>query len=307
MSAVIVLGNATVDAIQRVERLPSPGETLLSGGLERCPGGKGLNQAFAAARAGAKTRLIAPIGKDADADFLRQQVLSEIGLAVDWHVLDAPTDISSIWVSADGENMIVSSATCATGFGAAEAVTALAGLGQTDILVLQGNLTAATTAAALRHGRERGARILLNSAPIAWDMVSLLPWVDILVANGPEARHLTGVSTDPAVAALIEAGCGAVVVTRGADGAWLGDAGGLYSIPAPEVVSVDTAGAGDVTVGTLAAMLAEGLCLAEALKVAVAAGSLSVTRSGTSPSFPTRGEVEALRRQGASRINANQL
>ncbi|MEX6508969.1 ribokinase [Jiella sp. M17.18] len=295
MSRVFVLGNATVDVVQRVERLPSPGETLLSGSLERYAGGKGLNQAIAAARAGTSVRLIAPIGRDADAALLQDALAGEDRLTIDWRLLDEPTDISAIWVSADGENMIVSSAACARGLVEADAVVALDELGAGDGLVLQGNLTAATTEAAAHHARNRGARVILNTAPIAWDMRRLLPLVDLLVANGPEARHLTGHASGSAVTALVAAGCRAVIVTRGADGAWLGDAHGVRSIAAPAVVPVDTAGAGDVTVGTLAAMLAEGLPLAEALAIAVRAASLSVTRRGTSPSFPTREEIAAVR------------
>ncbi|TFF24806.1 ribokinase [Jiella endophytica] len=295
MTTVHVLGNATVDVVQRVGRLPAPGETLLSAGLERCAGGKGLNQAVAAARAGARTRLNAPIGKDADATFLRDALCGEAGLSVEWRVLEAPTDISSIWVSADGENMIVSSAASATGLAAAEALAALSAMEEGDILVLQGNLSAETTMAAASFARDRGARVILNTAPIAWDMRPLLPLADVLVANGPEARHITGLSTAEAVQALLGHGCRTVVVTRGAEGAWLGNGDGLVALSAPKVSPVDTAGAGDVAVGTLAAMLAEGLALSEALGIALKAASLSVTRPGTMPSFPTADEILAQR------------
>lgn len=295
MTTVHVLGNATVDVVQRVGRLPAPGETLLSAGLERCAGGKGLNQAVAAARAGARTRLIAPIGEDADAAFLRNALCGEAGLSVEWRVLDAPTDISSIWVSADGENMIVSSAASATGLSAAEALAALSAMEEGDILVLQGNLSAETTMAAASFARDRGARVILNTAPIAWDMRPLLPLADVLVANGPEARHITGLSTAEAVQALLGRGCRTVVVTRGAEGAWLDGGDSLVAVAAPKVSPVDTAGAGDVAVGTLAAMLAEGLGLSEALGIALKAASLSVTRPGTMPSFPTADEILALR------------
>lgn len=109
---------------------------------------------------------------------------------------------------------------------------------------------------------------------------------------------MTGLASEDAVAALLAAGCGSVVITRGAHGAWLGTVDGVRTIAAPVVHAVDTAGAGDVTVGTLAAMLAQKADMEDALRMAVAAASLSVTRYGTTPSFPTRDEIASFRSGG---------
>ncbi|WP_262031643.1 ribokinase [Microvirga sp. Mcv34] len=295
MSRVTVLGNATVDLLQRVSAFPKPGETLLSAGIERCAGGKGLNQALSASRAGAFVRLVAAIGDDPDGAFLRAALTSEDGLAVDWCIVAAPTDVSSIWIADTGENMIVSSAACARGLREDEALARLAPVTAGDVLVLQGNLTAAVTMAAARFGRERGAQVILNTAPIAWDMRLLLQAVDIVVANQPEAQSLTGEAGEAALTELLALGAGCAIVTLGAAGAMLSTGGSVVTIPAPAVEAVDTAGAGDVTVGTLAAGIAAGEPVANALSLAIAAASLSVTRPGTSPSFPTRAEMAHLR------------
>jgi ribokinase len=297
---VVVVGNATVDLIQRMPALPRPGETVLADALERCAGGKGLNQAVAAARAGATVRLIAPIGDDPDGAFLRAALASETGLTAEWHACPAPTDVSAIWIAEGGENMIASSAMAARSLTPEHVAAGLAALAPGDALVLQGNLTADATLAAARLGRDRAARVVLNTAPIAWDMRPLLPLVDVVVANEPEALSLTGLGGAPALEALRALGAVCAIVTRGADGALLDAGGGIMPIAAPRVRAMDTAGAGDVTVGTLAAGLAAGGTVADALRLAVAAASLSVTRLGTTPSFPTRAEIAQLRDAPAS-------
>jgi ribokinase len=295
MSRVFVLGNATVDIILDVARLPAPGETLLAGGLLRCAGGKGLNQAVAAARAAAPTTLVAPVGEDADAALLRATLTPEGGLDVRWRTVAQPTDVSTIWVAASGENAIVSSAACARALHPGDVADLLGDLESADVLLVQGNLTAATTLAAMLHGRDNGARVVLNTAPIAWDMSEALALADIVVANEPEASALTGRTGEAAVRALLAAGPASAVLTLGARGALLASDRGVAAIPAPMVAAIDTAGAGDVMVGTLAAEVAARREILDAVALAVSAASLSVSRRGTSPSFPTPSEIDALR------------
>ena len=293
MSRVFVLGNATLDGVLRAARLPRPGETLLADTLQRCAGGKGLNQAIAAARAGAPTVLVAPVGADPDGDGLKAAAGAEDGLVTRWIASPAPTDYSSIWVAADGENAILSSAAAARGLGEREALAALDDLAAGDLLVLQGNLTQAVTAAAAGFARRRGGRTLLNTAPIAWDMASVLDAVDIVVANEGEALALAGGSDARQAAQALGAGRIAVV-TLGAAGALLARGGALESVGAPLVEAIDTAGAGDVLAGVFAGLLAQGSAVDRALAVAVAAASIAVTRHGTVPSFPSRAEIAAL-------------
>ena len=294
MTRVVVIGNATADIIQRVERFPLPGETLLCGAMVVCAGGKGLNQAIASARTGAPTLLCAPAAADANGDLLARAVAAEASLDADWLAAAPPTDISTIWIDAGGENVIVSSVAAAASMTPARAVAACAALSHGDVLLVQGNLSEATTAAAIGRAQALGASVVLNTAPMRPWMVSLLSGVDVVVANAVEAAQLAGCGGNPE-AALRAAGAGAVVVSRGRGGAVLATDHGRWECAAPPVAVVDTAGAGDVMTGTLAGLLAQGVGIAAALEVAVAAASLSVTRPGTTPSFPTRAEIAGLR------------
>jgi ribokinase len=294
MTRILVLGNATVDLLQRVERLPTPGETLLSAGLLRCAGGKGLNQAVAAARTGAQVTLIAPVGQDPNAEFLAAQADSEPSLKVRWLHTDAPTDVSSIWVSADGENMIVSSAACARSVTPESARLICANLAAGDFLLMQGNLRADTTRIAAETARALGARTVLNTAPIAWDMGAVIGSFDLVIANEGEAATVAIGNFEKRWPSLRAGGTNTAIITLGARGATIFDRNTKTVISARGVKAVDTAGAGDVLAGTLVGLLAAGHDLVPSVRIAVAAASLSVTRNGTIPSFPTREEVLAL-------------
>lgn len=294
MTRVVVVGNATVDVMQRVERFPLPGETLLCDEMIVCAGGKGLNQAIASARTGAPTMLCAPAAADANGDLLARAAAAEAGLDAGWLAAAPPTDISTIWIDAAGENLIVSAAAAAAAMEPEHARAACAALGDGDVLLVQGNLSQATTAAAICCARANGARVVLNTAPMRPWMAALLTGVDIVVANAVEAAQLAGDAAQPE-AALLLTGAGAVVVSRGRAGAVLATQAGQWVVAAPTVAAVDTAGAGDVLTGTLAGLLAQGVGILAALDIAVAAASLSVTRSGTTPSFPSRTEIAGLR------------
>jgi ribokinase len=293
MSRVLVLGNATLDVIQRVDRLPASGETVLALSTARCAGGKGLNQAVAASRTGALTLLAAPIGRDAEAAFIVDSLRDEAGLEVNWLICSAPTDLSAIWVATGGENVIVSSADCARSVTSDQAQNLCNTLAAGDVLLMQGNLSADVTRAAAQAALTRGAKRVLNTAPIAWDMKPILGLFDIVIANEGEADQLTAGS--PFVAASLRAGgVRTAIITLGARGALIMDDEIETMINAPQVTAIDTAGAGDVFVGTLAGLLANGVILSKAVTIAVAAASLSVTRPNTTPSFPSQAEIAAL-------------
>ena len=293
MSQVLVLGNATLDVIQRVARLPLPGETVLAQGLTRCAGGKGLNQAVAASRTGAATRLAAPAGRDADAAFVAAALRGETGLDAHWLLCDAPTDMSAIWVATGGENVIVSSAECARSVSTDQAHDLCDTLTAGDVLLMQGNLSFAATRSAALAAQARGATRILNTAPIAWDMRPILGLFDIVIANEGEAELLARGSPSPA-AAFRDSGVPIAIITRGARGALIIRDGGETMVDAPEVAAIDSSGAGDVFAGTLAGLLANGAMLSTAVRLAVNAASLSVTRPNTTPSFPSRAEITAL-------------
>ncbi|KAA2235914.1 ribokinase [Salinarimonas soli] len=293
MTRVFVLGNATLDVILYVDRMPAAGETRLASSMTRCAGGKGLNQAVVASRAGARTILVTPVGADADGGLLQAALEGEPNLEAEWLPSGAPTDVSCIWVADSGENMIVSTAASAHAITRDDALHALARIEAGDILLVQGNLGPATTLAACSVARTRGARTILNTAPIAWDQREVLSICDVVVANEPECHALLG--PGGTAAAFLRLGPSLAVVTLGSRGAVLADESGQRIVPAPRVQAVDTAGAGDVLTGVLAAELASGSVPQRALEIAVAAASLSVTRPGTSPSFPAAAEIEHLR------------
>ncbi|MBL8698145.1 MAG: ribokinase [Alphaproteobacteria bacterium] len=287
MSRVLALGNATLDVIQRVDRLPLPGETRIGAAPLRCAGGKGLNQAVAASRAGAAVTLVAAVGADPEGALVRAALATE-ALDARWIAAPSPTDHSSIWVAADGENMIVSSDACAEAIDPTMADNAVGSLGPGDWLLLQGNLALRTTRHAARAARERGAFVAFNPAPIKDDLSTVLPATDVVVLNAVEAATLGG------VAAVLAGGPRLVLLTRGGAGAVLHARDGAQEIAAPQVTAIDTAGAGDVVAGTLVALLARGVTPARAAALAVRAASLSVTREGTLPSFPTHAEMREL-------------
>ena len=301
---LLVVGNATVDISFDLAALPRPGETLLARSRMVDAGGKGLNQAIVARRAGAEVIYVAPVGDDADADFIRSRLTAEGLVGADLLCRSGPTDQSIIYLDHHGENMIVSTADRARSLAGTEVTARFEQLGRSDLLLLQGNLTRATTEDCLALGRARGMLTLLNPAPIDYPYDGLWPLVDLAVVNDIEATTLGGAG-EPAEAArrLLSAGAGAVVATLGSDGALIMERQGITSVPAPAVAVVDTAGAGDVFCGVLAAALSERRPLSDAVAWAVASASLSVTRRGTSSAFPTSAELATIgaRRQAQER------
>jgi ribokinase len=284
MTGLLVLGNAALDFALRLPRLPLPGETLLADGQTGDVGGKGVNQAVASRRCGVPVRLATALGADAEGEWIRTDLAAE-GLAVEiLRSVAAPTDRSLVLVGADGQNMIVTTADQARGIGAGAAEAACADLAPGDFLLVQGNLPADATGAALAAARRRGARTIANPSPLWFDWAPLLAAVDLVLVNEPEAAML---DLGPA---------GAVVVTRGAGGAVLRDREGREDqVAAPAVRAVDTTGAGDVLAGVLAAGLCLGMAPLLALRWGVAAASLKVGRQGTLRAFPDPAELQRLR------------
>jgi ribokinase len=270
-----------VDRSYGVAYLPAAGETVLAGTAERQFGGKGLNQAVAAARMGADVRLLAAIGDDPDADAIAAHVAGE-PLVAELIRLPGRSDESLILVAQGGENVIVSTAACAQALPYPAIVRSLAELTAGDLLLVQGNLAEATTRDLLGEAGRLGLRRMANASPLAHAWDDLLPNVDLLVVNAVEAEQLD-ISR-----------AGAVVVTAGAAGASLVESGRIVRIEAPQVIASDTTGAGDVLCGVLAAMCDRGVALAQALTVAVRAASLKVARQGTSAGLPTARELREL-------------
>jgi ribokinase len=295
---VVVIGNATVDLSYEVPRLPASGDTILAQAKRVDAGGKGLNQAIVARRAGAEVVYCAPLGRDAQAGVILERLDAEGFGAEHLQRLAVPTDESLIFIAPTGENAIVSTAAAAQALNEAAVRPLLAVLRPGDLLLMQGNLTRAITAFCLESAREAGVRTMLNPAPIAFDYDGLWSAVDIAVVNEVESALLTGIG-DPATAAqaLRRAGGGTVVTTLGPDGVFLADGDRGRRVRAPQVEAVDTTGAGDVFCGVLAAALETPLEWAPALRWAVAAASVSATRRGTASAFPSGHELLRLREE----------
>jgi ribokinase len=285
---VCVLGSANLDLVATVARLPSPGETLLGNDYFEAPGGKGLNQAVAAARAGASVAFVGCVGGD-DAGRGLRDVLE--GEGIDTRGLenvDAPTGRALIGVADSGENsiIVVPGANAMVSPGLITIHGSLIASAAVALAQLEVPLEPVVAAfAALRHV---GGMTILNPAPARPLPRELLMVTDIVVPNEHEAEVLGGVD------AILAAGATTVVVTEGERGARVVTPEGEHRIEAFEVTPIDTTAAGDAFCGALAARLAAGDRLLDALHWAAAAGALATTAKGAMPSLPRRGAIEVL-------------
>lgn len=281
----MVVGNACLDVTYHLDRLPKPGETLIAQKVVTDLGGKGLNQAIAAQRAGASVHLIAAIGDDAAGEKIRAALQAE---GMDVHGLiahDGSSDGSLLLLDRKGENVIVSNTLQAQSLTPAEVAVALSNaFTGADLLLLQGNLSEETMQHAITMARQAGVRIAVNPSPFQ-DWFKSLPDVDIIIANQVEAE------------ALSVSGSILNVVTLGRKGCRLISESDLeILIPAPKVQAIAAGGAGDVFAGTF---IAEWLRSGEperAARLAVRAASDKATRHGTFSAFPDRSVIEAFRR-----------
>lgn len=298
---VVVLGSINMDLVVRAPRFPAPGETLLGHGFAAHPGGKGANQAVAAARLFDGERgavaLIGRLGADAYGRELRALLEREgIDVAAVGEEPDVPTGIAAITVSDSGENHIVVAPGANGRLSAARVEAGARSLGSSAVVVAQLEVPDEAVAAGAALARAAGARFVLNAAPARELSRQLLEAVDVLVVNESEALQLTGGGGTPEDLGerLLARGVGAVALTLGARGAlWL-DAQGRCACPAPRVEARDTTAAGDAFVGALAHALALRMAPPVALRRACAAGALAVTRPGAIPSLPGARELEIL-------------
>lgn len=291
---VVVVGSANVDLVVDVPRLPQGGETILGGQLRRSPGGKGANQAAAAARAGgADTTFIGALGADENADLLLES-LEWAGVRTDLvDRVEAATGTALITVAPGGENAIVVApgANTHVQLGAAQGKR----LAAADVVLAQLEIPIDVVRAAAA-GRRPGARMVLNAAPSRDLPADLWDAIDLLVVNEHEAADLAAASGAPDAAALaLLRRVPAVIVTLGGDGCLVAERDREpVRVPAIRVEAVDTTGAGDTFCGVLAAGLARGLALPDATRVASAAAALAVTRPGTHTAVPTADEIATL-------------
>jgi ribokinase len=290
--SVLVFGSANADLVFRVPHLPAPGETVLGPGWRAMPGGKGANQAVAAARDGARVAFAGAVGRDAMAG-IALAGLREAG--VDLSLLaetDAPTGCAAICVDPMGRNQIAVASGANLSVRAAQVPdSALRGA----TLLLQMEVPRAETEGIIARARALGARVLLNLAPAAEVSRDALAALDLLIVNEGEAAWLGAAVGAAGEAASLSAalGCG-VAVTLGERGAEAAGPFGAAAAPAFRVAAVDTTGAGDCWCGVLAAALDRGLPLAAAMRRAAAAAAISVTREGAAPSYPAAEDTDRM-------------
>ena len=292
MTRLLVLGNAGLDISLPVSRLPLPGETLVGGQRTSAPGGKGLNQAVVAARTGLLPVLLcAPLGDDGEADEIAARLAAEDFAALELTRQAGPSDLSVLLVLPDAENCIVTAGARAAALPVGDAARFGAACQLDDWLLLQGNLSEAATAAALRAAR---GRTMLNTAPLLWNVAPLLSHCNVVVANAIEARQITGQDGPAAAMALRAAGASLAIITLGAGGCIVAGPSGVEQYAAPQAHAVDSTGAGDTFCGVLAAMLASGATQAQAVTAAQQAAALTVGRQGAFDALPSTAELRAI-------------
>jgi ribokinase len=310
MAKIVVSGSLNMDVVAVTPRIPVAGETILGSQFFTTPGGKGANQAYAAAKLGGDAAMLGRVGEDAFGAQMRKN-LADAGCRIDAvRALPGASGVALIYVSETGENSIVVVP------GANQLLTAADIANEHDLfdgcaaLLLQLETPLDTVIAAAQRGREWGAHVILDPAPAPSSPLphELLEAVDILTPNETEAAILAGFPPRPlnpgeaaAIALKLQAmGPRTIIVKLGAQGCLLWHGAASTVIAAPEVTAVDTTAAGDVFNGALAVALSEGLALKQACGFAVHASALSVTRLGAQSSVPTRAEVDKFQPLSAS-------
>jgi ribokinase len=284
---IAVVGSINLDLVVAVERHPAPGETVVGADCRQLPGGKGANQAVAAARLGAQVAMVGRVGADAQGAWLREGLWTE-GVGVE-HVREdrqAPTGVALIAVDARGENTIVVSPGANARVDARDVAAASEVVGGAEVVLVQHEVPQAAVAAAIATA---GGTVVLNPAPAR----GLAAPVDVLVPNRGELETLAGGRGDPVTLARSITGAGAVVVTLGADGAVVVEGDRAERVRAPHIEAVDTTGAGDAFCGALAEAIAGGASVVEAARWAVRVAAASVTRPGAQGGLPRREDVPA--------------
>jgi ribokinase len=291
---ILVIGSSNTDLVVFCDRLPSPGETILGGQFQMFGGGKGANQAVAAARAGGQVTFLGAYGADAFGSAARERLLKE-GINVDHFqcVREAPSGVALILV--DGvtrENLIAVARSANDAVDSAMVSDARSAFERAAVVIAQLEIRDGAIEAAARICHDLSKRFLLNPAPSRLLPKRIYESLYVVVVNEHEARDATGkADLHDSVRSLHELGCKNVVVTLGAKGVMYSEGGALEFIEAPKVSALDTTGAGDCFVGWLGVGIAESLSLGAAIERACKAAAIKVTREGAQSGMPYRQEV----------------
>lgn len=297
---VVVLGSLNVDRILQMDRVPEPGETLALNNQDMAGGGKGANQAIAAARSGAQTSFIGRVGADENGKFMLQQLVNS-GVTTDLVAVDedAGTGQAFVMVEKSGENRILIYGGANAQLSAADVKKAQAQIAAADLMVAQLETPVETTQFAFQMAKELGVKTILNPAPaVAKLPAELLKNTDVITPNETEVEILTGIAVTDEAAMLKAAqrlhdlGVATVIITLGSKGVFYDDGAQHGIVPAFKVQAVDTTAAGDTFLGALSSELIPDLSnLKTAIEYGNKASSLAVQKMGAQPSIPTRKDI----------------
>ncbi len=298
---ICVVGSSNMDLISKIPRLPKMGETLVGHYFHMGCGGKGANQAVMAARMGAQVTMVTRLGRDPLGEITLKNY-QEMGIDTRYVFFDEErfSGVAPILVDDEGRNMIVIVPGANDGLSPEDARQAQEAILAADVVVCQLEVPIETTIEAFRIAKEGGVRTIFNPAPGQPLPGELLALSDIAAPNETETEIITGLSVETleeaevAAQKLREMGAEVAIITLGERGALLVDDQGATHVPAVETRAVDTTGAGDAFIGSLAYFLARGKALREAIERANAVAAISVTKVGTQVSFPWREEIEHL-------------
>jgi ribokinase len=304
MSDILVIGSLNADLVVRAPRFPEPGETISGGDLQIIPGGKGANQAVAAARQGASVAMIGRVGNDSFGPFLTENLKSNRVDASHVITNDSATGTAIIIVDADGQNSIVLSPGANGSVSPADVEHA--SLLNPRLLLLQLEIPIPTVLQAAQYAKAKDIRVILNPAPAQSIPHELIALADFIIPNETELGLLTGhevhdiASAEEAAKILLKQGAKNIIVTLGGNGALIVTGEKSIHIPSFKVDIVDTTAAGDAFIGGLASKLLDSDLSKElsddefeqAVRYACACGAFAVTKFGAQPSLPTKQEIE---------------
>ncbi len=298
---IVVIGSCNTDMVINTERLPLPGETIIGGSFFMNAGGKGANQAVAAARLGGKVSFMAKVGNDHFGSRSIEQYKAE-GIDVEHILTDngQPSGVALIMVDAKGENCIAVASGANANLRPEDIENAPSIIEQGDIVLMQLETPLETVEYVARVAKEKGKKVILNPAPALQLPESLLKNLYMIIANETETEYISGVKiTDMdsicrAADIISSRGVENVVITLGSKGAFIKENGAYHQVPAIKVKAVDATAAGDTFCGALCVALAEGNSILEAVEFANKCASVTVTRMGAQSSLPHRSEIDKM-------------
>jgi ribokinase len=296
--SIYVIGSSNTDMVVKTEKLPMPGETVIGGTFFMNPGGKGANQAVAAARLGGHVTFIARVGADLFGMQAVQQFQKEnIDTRFVTQDPEYPSGVALIGVDRQGENTIIVAPGSNGQLNVKDVANAFEFVEEKSIILIQLEIPQETVEFAILSGKKKNCDIILNPAPVQPVDDNALRNLSVMTPNETEAETLTGIritdlkSAEQAAQQLHHAGVPTVIITLGSKGAFVSTGSSSKLIAAPKVIAVDTTAGGDCFNGALAVALAEGMKIEQAVEFACHAASLSVTRMGAQSSMPYRKEV----------------